>query len=227
MKLTGLIVALGCALTLTTRTDAQQQVQTGGNGPHPDHMEHSFADVERYAKTFDDPARDAWQMPDRVVAALGLKRGDSVADLGAGTGYFTVRLAKSPAALKVYGADIEPAMVEYLRHRAMREGLKNIVPVLAAGDRANLPEPVNVVLIVDTYHHIANRVAYFTNLKKSLKPGGSLAVIDFKKGAPDGPPEEFRFTPDQIKAELGQAGYTLKTQHDFLPRQMFLIFQAN
>jgi len=227
MKLTGLIVALGCALTLTTRTDAQQQGQAGGNAPHPDHMEHSFADAERYAKTFDDPARDAWQMPDRVVAALGLKRGDSVADLGAGTGYFTVRLAKSPAALKVYGADIEPAMVEYLRHRAMREGLKNIIPVLAAGDRANLPEPVNVVLIVDTYHHIANRVAYFTNLKKSLKPGGRLAVIDFKKGAPDGPPEEFRFTPDQITAELGRAGYTLKTQPDFLPRQMFLIFQAN
>jgi ubiquinone/menaquinone biosynthesis C-methylase UbiE len=222
-----MIVVLGCALALTAPTNARQQGQAGANAQHPDHMEHSFADVERYAKTFDDPGRDAWQVPDRVIAALGLKPGDSIADIGAGTGYFTVRLAKSPAAPKVYAADIEPAMVEYLHHRAMREGLKNIVPILAAGDRANLPEPVNAVFIVDTYHHIANRVAYFTTLKKSFKPGGRLAIVDFKKGAPDGPPEEFRFTPEQITAELGKAGYTLQTQHDFLPRQMFLIYRTN
>src|SRR5690349_195041 len=122
MRLTTLIVVVGCTFTLTARTSAQQQGQAGPTAQHPDHMDHSFADVERYAKTFDDPSRDAWQMPDRVVAALSLRPGDSVADIGAGTGYFTVRLAKS-AVPRVYAADIEPAMVEYLHHRAMREGL--------------------------------------------------------------------------------------------------------
>ena len=189
---------------------------------HADHMEHSFADAERYAKSFDDPARDAWQMPDRVIAALGLKAGSSVADIGAGTGYFSVRLAKSAG--KVFASDIEPNMVKYLQQRAMKEGLKNVTAVQAKADSPNLPEPVDVILIVDTFHHIPGRVAYFTGLKKSLKPGGRIAIVDFKKGSPDGPPEEFKFTPDQISGEMGKAGYALQTSHDFLPRQMFLVY---
>jgi hypothetical protein len=80
---------------------------------------------------------------------------------------------------------------------------------------------------VDTFHHIPNRVAYFTALKKSLKPSGRLAIVDFRKGVPGGPPDEFRFTPDQISTELKQAGYTLADQHDFLPRQIFLTYRVN
>ena len=83
------------------------------------------------------------------------------------------------------------------------------------------------MLIVDTYHHIPNRVAYFTALKALMKPGAQLAIVDFKKEAPGGPPVEFLLTPDQITAELAQAGFTLQTQHDFLPRQMFLIYAAH
>ncbi len=89
--------------------------QGGGHGAaaqHPDHMEHRFDNAEQWARSFDDPARDAWQMPDRVIGALDIKPGQIVADVGAGTGYFTVRLAKSPAS-KVYGVDIEKSMVEY------------------------------------------------------------------------------------------------------------------
>src|ERR1700731_3385703 len=115
----------------------------------PDHMEHHF-DPKASAKSFDDPARDAWQMPDRVIAALNLKRGQVVADIGAGTGYFSVRLAKSEAGPKVYAVDIEPSMVSYLRERAAKEGLNNVTAVQAAADQANLPEPVDVVLIVNT-----------------------------------------------------------------------------
>lgn len=217
----GLVVAAGTAVMA-------QQHGAGGQGGHtPDHMEHSFADAERYAKSFDDPARDAWQMPDRVVAALGLKAGQSVADIGAGTGYFSVRLAKSAAKPKVFAVDIEENMVQYIRHRAMREGLTNITAVKAGADRTNLPEPVDAVLIVDTYHHIPNRVAYFTALKALLKPGATLAIVDFRKDAPgEGPPKEFRFTPEQISAELAQAGFALQAQHDFLPRQMYLIYSV-
>jgi cyclopropane fatty-acyl-phospholipid synthase-like methyltransferase len=191
---------------------------------HADHMEHRFDNPEQYAKMFDDPARDAWQMPDRVIAALGLKHGDIVADVGSGTGYFTVRLAKSAASPKVYGADIEPSMVSYLRERAMKEGLKNVVSVQAAANSPNLPEPVDLVLIVDTYHHIGNRAAYFRKLATSLKPGGRVAIIDFKMDSPEGPPKEFRLTPEKLKSEMDEAGYKLIARHDFLPRQQFLIF---
>lgn len=228
MTLKASFVAFGLVIVAAAGLHAQQHGQApGGTMKHPDHMEHSFADVERYAKSFDDPKRDAWQMPDRVIAGLNLKAGDSVADIGAGTGYFTMRLARSAAAPRVFASDIEPNMVKHLQHRAMTEGLKNVTAVQAKADSPNLPEPVNAILIVDTFHHIPNRVAYFTALKKSLKPGGRVAIVDFKKGSPEGPPEEFKFTPDQISGEMAKAGYALQTAHDFLPRQMFLIYTPN
>ena len=228
MTLRVLLAAIGLVVVAAAGLRAQQHGQApGGATRHADHMEHSFADVERYAKSFDDPKRDVWQMPDRVIAGLGLMAGNSVADIGAGTGYFTVRLAKSAATPKVFASDIEPNMVRYLQHRAMTERLTNVMAVQARADSPNLPEAVDVVLIVDTFHHIPNRVAYFTALKTSLKPGGRVAIVDFKKGSPEGPPEEFKFTPDQISAEMGKAGYALQASHAFLPRQMFLIYRAN
>lgn len=190
-------------------------------------MEHRFDDPARYAKSFDDPARDAWQMPDRVINALGIKAGQSVADVGAGTGYFAVRLARAATSPTVYAVDIERSMVEYIRQRAAKEGLKTIVPVLAAPDRTNLPQPVDRILIVDTYHHIPNRAAYFRELRKSMKPGAQLAIIDFRRDAPEGPPAEFRFTPDQVEAELAPAGFKVAARHDFLPRQYFLVFEVS
>lgn len=203
---------------------APQAGTHGTAAPQADHLEHRFDNADEWAKSFDDPARDEWQMPARVIEALQLRAGQVVGDIGAGTGYFTVRLAKAPAAPKVYAVDIEPSMVEHVKHRAMHDGLSNVVAVLAATDRTNLPEPVDLVLVVDTYHHIPNRVAYFTALKAHMKPGARLAIVDFRKGAPSGPPEEFRFTPDQISAELAKAGFALQTSHDFLPRQIFLVY---
>ena len=191
----------------------------------PDHMEHHF-DPKLSAKSFDDPARDAWQMPDRVIAALGLMPGQVVADIGSGTGYFSIRLAKSAAAPKVYGADIEPEMVKYLRDRAAKEGLRNVVAVEAAADTPNLPERVDLVLIVDTYHHLGDRETYFRNLARSLKPGGRVAIVDFKPDSPEGPPKEFRFSPEKIRSEMSKAGYKMVAQHNFLPRQNFLVFEV-
>jgi len=188
------------------------------------HLHRRFDDAEKWSKVFDDPARDAWQKPAEVIAALKLAPEAIVADIGSGTGYFTVRLAKAAARPKVYAVDIEPAMLEYVRQRAAREGLTQVVAVQASATTPNLPEPVDVVLVVDTYHHIPNRPAYFREIRKSMKPSGRLAIVDFRKGAPSGPPEEFRFTPEQITAELKQAGFSLQTQHDFLPRQLFLIY---
>lgn len=212
------------ALAMTPLSARQHEQHQPPAGQKPDHMQHAFDDPDKYAKQFDDPARDAWQLPDRVVAALGLKAGQSVADIGAGTGYFSMRLAKSAAAPAVYAVDIEPKMVTYLTGRAAREGLKNVTAVQAGADSPNIPSPVDTILIVDTYHHIANRVEYFRKLRASLKPGGRLAIVDFRKDAPDGPPVEFRFTAEEISAELAKAGYRLATSHGFLPRQLFLIY---
>ena len=192
--------------------------------PTPDHLAHRFEDAEAYAKRFDDPARDAWQMPDKVIATLAIPAGASVADIGAGTGYFSVRLARIPSKPTVYAADIEPSMVEYLKARAAREQTTNVVPVLAGTDSPNLPQPVDLVLVVDTYHHIGNRVAYFRNVLASLKPHGRLVIIDFTKESPEGPPVEFRFLPEQITDELRRAGYTLAASHRYLPRQHFLVY---
>jgi cyclopropane fatty-acyl-phospholipid synthase-like methyltransferase len=212
-------------LVAASSTLAQQPTAPAAGHQQPDHMDRHFDNAERWAKEFDDPARDAWQMPGRVIEALTLASGQSVADIGAGTGYFSVRLARSTPSPTVYAVDIEPSMVAYLKARAAKEGLKNLTAVQGSAGSANLPSPVDTILIVDTYHHIPSRVAYFTALKNSLKPGGRLAVIDFRKDSPSGPPVEFRFTPEQISKELAEAGYALVQQHEFLPRQLFLVYQ--
>jgi SAM-dependent methyltransferase len=216
------------AVALVALADARAQHQPAGQPHQPmGHMDHKFDDPERYAKSFDDPARDRWQMPERVIAALDLKPGQKVADIGAGTGYFSVRLARAAAAPTVFAVDLEPKMVEHLTKRAAAEKLANIRAVQASASSPNLPEPVDVVLVVDTYHHIANRPAYFAALKSSLRRGGRVAIVDFRKGVGgEGPPEGFRFTPEQIGAEMAQAGFALDRAHDFLPRQLFLVYRV-
>jgi len=192
---------------------------------HADHMDHHF-DPQESALRWDDPKRDLWQMPDRVIAALHLKQGHIVGDIGAGTGYFSARLAKSKAAPKVYAVDIQPSMVSYLRERADKEGLSNVIAVQGAADQPNLPESVDVILIVNAYHHIGDRVAYFRKLATSLKTGGQVAIIDFKPDSPVGPPKEFRFPPERFMSEMREAGYKLIAQHTFLPRQHFFLFEV-
>lgn len=190
--------------------------------PAHGHFHHRFDDAERWAEVFDDPARDEWQRPDEVIAALGLGADARVADLGAGTGYFAMRLARQVPDGKVYAVDIEPDMVRYLEERAGQEGVDNLIPVLGAADDAGLPEAVDLILIVDTYHHIADRVGYFERLAPSLRDGGRLAIIDFTAESPMGPPVEHRIPAEQVIAELAEAGYRLVARHDFLPHQYFV-----
>ena len=219
-----LFLALGVGLACHQQPDGQHGAHSGGDQPH---MEHRFEDAEEYARAFDDPERDDWQMPERIIETLDIQEGQTVADVGAGTGYFAVRLARSTDARTVYAVDIEPSMVDYTSNRAEEPGLDNVVTVLAGSDRTNLPEPVDLVLIVDTYHHLPDRVDYFTRLRADLRPSGRLAIIDFRKDSPSGPPVEFRFTPEQITDELERAGFRLADEHGFLPRQMFLVYETS
>lgn len=192
------------------------------HGQQPMHSH--FEDAEQWAKVFDDPARDAWQKPDEVVRALALAPDASVADVGSGTGYFAVRLARAVPQGRVYGADLEPDMVRHLTHRARHENLSNLVSHVAAPDDPKLPEAVDLALFVDVYHHIGARERYFGNLRAALKPGGRVAIIDFKPDSPVGPPARHRVTAEQVKAEMQRGGYRLAAEHGFLPYQYFLVF---
>jgi len=191
----------------------------------PQTHQHSFGDAEQWAKVFDDPERDAWQKPHDVIQALALKPDAIVADIGAGTGYFSVRFAHMLPKGRVYGVDTEPGMVKHLSDRAKREGLKNITAVQAKPGDPRLPEKADVVILVDVYHHVENREQYFRQLQKSLRPGGRLAIIDFRMDSPEGPPKSARIEPDRVKAEMKRAGYALAQEHAFLPNQYFLVFQ--
>ena len=115
-------------------------------------------------------------------------------------------------------------MARFLNERARREQLDNLLCVLAAPDNPRLPEPVDLALIVDTYHHIGERPAYFARLKGRLKEGGRVAIIDFKKGQPLGPPDEHKLEPEQVVAEMSSAGFRLLERLDTLPNQYFLVF---
>jgi cyclopropane fatty-acyl-phospholipid synthase-like methyltransferase len=189
-------------------------------------MPHRFEDPEAWAARFDDPARDAWQKPDRVVTALDLRGDEQVADIGAGTGYFAMRLARAVPSGKVFAADLEEGMVRYLGARAEREHLTNVVPVQATADDARLPGLANLVLVVDTYHHIEARVPYFAKLRARMTPGARLAIVDFRLESPMGPPPEFRLGEAAVTAELEAAGFRFVRAHAFLPHQYFLEFQA-
>ena len=191
----------------------------------PHTHQHSFSDAEKWSHVFDDPERDAWQKPHEVVRALALKPDARVADLGAGTGYFSARLANMLPKGRVYAVDIEPDMVRYLEARAKREGLRNLTAVAGKPDHPRLPEKVDLILLVDVYHHIEDRARYFSKLRASLRPGGRIAIIDFRLDSPEGPPPAARIAPETVRAEMKAAGHTLAAEHPFLPYQYFLVFR--
>jgi FkbM family methyltransferase len=191
----------------------------------PHTHQHGFTGAEAWARVFDDPDRDRWQKPHEVIMALQLAPDARVADIGAGTGYFAARLAHMTPNGRVYAADLEPDMVKYLAERAKKEGLKNLVAVQAKPDSAALPEKVDRVLVVDTYHHIRDRAAYFRRLRDSLKTDGQVAVIDFRMDSPIGPPKTGRIPARKVAEEMARAGYVEVAQHGFLPYQYFLVFQ--
>lgn len=191
------------------------------------HRHHRFEDAEKWAAQFDSPDRAAWQKPDAVIAALELKPDALVADLGAGTGYFSMRLARAVPQGRVFAQDLEADMVRYLGERATREGVKNLVAVQGEPDDPKLPEAVDLAIMVDTYHHVADPTAFFARVRDRLRPGGRLVIVDFKKDAPDdapGPPAAMRIADDLVRAHLVKLGFShLRTDNALLPYQ-YLVF---
>ena len=177
---------------------------------------------------FERPERASWQKPDEVVQALALKDGDVVADIGAGSGYFSRRFAKAVApGGKVYAVDVAADILGYLRERANQEGLHNIVTIVSRDDDPMLPNnAVDLAFFCDTTHHIAQRVAFYRKMSPGLKEHGRLAIIDYDPDASRKPhaPEE-HVPRSQVISEADDAGFKFVQEFKFLPDQYFLVFE--
>jgi ubiquinone/menaquinone biosynthesis C-methylase UbiE len=200
--------------------DMHKQDMHKHGGHHP-----RFDDPKKWSASFDDPERDKWQMPDRIVAALALRPTDVVADIGAGTGYMAVRFARALKDGSVIAVDIEPNMVKHMAERAKEAGIENLRPIVGSESAPNLHEAVDVAFLLNVYHHIDRRLDYFKRLRASLKPGARVAIVDFRPDAPAGAPKHMRISAERITEEMKAAGYKPAGSFDFLPRQNFLIFQ--
>lgn len=176
---------------------------------------------ERMEKILESPQREQWQKPGQVIAALGLKKGAVVADFGAGSGYFSFRMADvvGPSG-KVYAVDIQDEMLDYIRQKISRLGINNIIPVKSTETEPRLPiESCDCILLVDTYHELSAPVTLMKNLRKTLKPGGTIAIISRKKLD-----KRSSVPSDVIIEDMRLAGFAVSKTHDFLERQFFLVF---
>lgn len=205
---------------------AEHGGQAGRPGPgHRGGMPHRFERAEDWAPSFDDPGRAAWQKPDEVVALLELAPGMTVVDLGAGTGYFLSRLSRAVGASgSVVATDIEPDMVRYMKERAARERLVNVQAVLAPADDVGVrPGSVDRILIVDVWHHIADRERYAARLARALRPGGAVAIVDYTRETRRGPPPEHRLAPERVIADLRAGGLEAALASESLPDQYVVV----
>lgn len=187
--------------------------------PNQEHHKHMHADT--YAKVLEDPSRDAWQKPHEVIMTLALKKTETIADIGAGTGYFSRRFARHAGT--VWAVDIDPKLLEI----AGKNKPDNLKLLHAKMDDPSLPAgAVDTIFICDVWHHIDGRPAYLAKLKKALKPGGRIVIIDFKEGnLPVGPPPSMKITEAQMIGEFSAAGLKLNQRHEILPHQYFLEFR--
>jgi len=188
--------------------------------------------LKGYLWLLERPERDLYQQPARVIETLALRPGERVADVGAGSGYFTVRLARAVGAQgTVWALDINDTLLEYLRRRVAEEGLTTVqVAKVAANDPGLPPGGVDTVLMVDTLHYVRDRAAYARRLRAGLAPGGRIVIIDFRpkplEERPWGPPPEQEMTREEVDAAMAEAGLVPVAVHDFLTEQFFVEYRA-
>jgi ubiquinone/menaquinone biosynthesis C-methylase UbiE len=175
----------------------------------------------------ESPDRDAWQQPDRIMDALAIGDASRVADLGAGGGWFTIRLAHRVGPNgRVYAQDIQPQMIESIRRRVETQGLRNVETILGTPENPGLPANLDAVLVVDAYPQFAAPLAVLRAVERSLAPNGHLGIVDFRKdgaGGP-GPPISERLDAQSVIADATQAGLRLTSQETFLRYQYLLVF---
>ncbi len=187
-----------------------------------------FGDVERWAPVFENPQRDSYQMPERILASLDLAPGTVIADVGAATGYFARRFARAVGEQGiVYAVDIEPAPLRWLEERAKQDGIHNIRTVLATATDSNLPvQCCDVIFLSNTYHMLAPRIDYLQHLQSRLKPEGRIVIIDWRKQSlPRGPEPRWKLTARQVAEEAVAAGLCIVDRPQYLPYHYFFILR--
>jgi SAM-dependent methyltransferase len=172
------------------------------------------------------PDRAAWQKPDQIMDALKIADGAKVADIGAGGGFFTIRLARrvGPNGI-VYAVDVQPEMLEAIKRRVTREGLQNVETLLGTETNPRLPaSALDAVLFVDSYQEVeeADRLPFLRNIGRSLKPGGRLGIVNYKPGR-GGPGPDVRVPSAVVEADAAAAGLRVIDRAD-LPFQYLLVF---
>ena len=173
------------------------------------------------------PDREEWQQPVRIMDTLGIGDESVVADLGAGSGWFTIRLASRVGPNgKVFAEDIQRRMIQAIKVRLDSLGIKNVQTVLGTASDPGIPVPVDAVLIVDAYHEMEQKVALLRNVAKSLKPAGRLGIVNFtKEGGGPGPPMDERVDAERVIADAQAAGLRLRSRETFLKYQYMLVFE--
>ena len=174
--------------------------------------------------------RDEWQRPDAVIALLGIGPGDRVADLGAGGGYFTFRLAEAVGESgHVFAVDVDDDMVDYLAQQARERGAANVAVVRGEFEDPKLPDgEIDVLFTCNTYHHIADRTAYFRRVLVDLAPNGRVAIVELDgRGGWFARAFGHYTSADTIAREMREAGYEQIAKHEILPRQSFQIFRPD
>jgi ubiquinone/menaquinone biosynthesis C-methylase UbiE len=173
------------------------------------------------------PDRDAWQRPDQIMDALLIAEGSVVADLGAGGGWFTIRLANrvGPNGV-VYAEDIQPPMIDAIKRRVSRAQLTNVRAILGTSSDPKIPEPVDAALFVDAFHEVEEPVVLLRNVTARLKPTGRVGIVEFKKdGWGPGPPMDERVDPERVIRDAEAAGLRLISTETFLRYQYMLVFE--
>jgi ubiquinone/menaquinone biosynthesis C-methylase UbiE len=184
-------------------------------------------DPKAYIGSLEDPKRDAYQKPQEVLAALDLKPEEIIADIGAGSGYFTFRLARHVSERgTVYAVDVSPDMILHINRTIRDLKVTNVFSILAEPDDPLLPvASVNRFFFSDSWHHIENQTKYLSLMKKMLKPNGEVVMIDFdKKETPVGPPLKMRIAREDLIKQMTSNGFRLAKEHTFLQYQYFLVF---
>jgi len=217
-------VFVGVILSSMKRADTHRH----HGAHHHDHNRDHYGnpkDLKAYLDRLEGPARKEWQKPDVVVRSLRLKPGQTVAEIGSGPGYFTLRLAKAVGKRgRVFAAEVEPKMIAILRDRLEQKKVTNVTPVLASQHDSHLPAGLaDVVFIVNTFHHFPNGSAYLRALEACLMPDGRLVNIDFREGdLPVGPPADHKMSRADFLKLAKAVGFTLAAEHTFLPYQYFV-----
>jgi ubiquinone/menaquinone biosynthesis C-methylase UbiE len=212
----------GAALLVVIPAVAQDQTPRSHEEMHRLHQ-----DPNAYIAMLEDPKRDEYQKPHEVLMALSLKPGETVADIGSGSGYFTLRIASHVGDKgRVFAVDIDPEMIRFLNRRIRDAGVRNVQTILAEPADPLLPDAsVDRFVIVDTWHHIEKPIAYLALMRRMLKPGGQVVMIDFqKRELPLGPPIAMKIAREDLIRQMEAHGFHLVKEHTFLPYQYFLVF---